>query len=154
MLYEQGWPVAAAGSVTSIVLWLVIISIPPGGFIADRTGTHSIVLLGGLVAFAAMLLIATRAQAVIPAFVLRGVVCGLSVGPVMSLPARMLLPETRAVGMGVFYTVFYVINVVAPWLGGCAASVAESSRAALDLGAAMVFASCAVFWLFERLVGS
>ncbi len=37
MLVERGWSIAAAGSTISIVLWLAVISVPLGGFIADRT---------------------------------------------------------------------------------------------------------------------
>jgi hypothetical protein len=35
----------------------------------------------------------------------------------MRLPARVLMPGTRAVGMGIFYTLFYVVIVLAPWIG-------------------------------------
>jgi hypothetical protein len=69
----------------------------------------------------------------------------------MNLPARVLVPETRAVGMRVFYTLFYIVIVLAPWIGGYAASIAESSRTAFDLGAAMLFVCCAAFWLFQWL---
>jgi predicted MFS family arabinose efflux permease len=152
MLHERGWSVAAAGSATSIVLWLVVFSVPLGGFLADRTGRHSAVLLGGLVAFAAMLLIAARADAVSTAFLILGLVCGLSSGPIMSLPARVLFPETRAVGMGIFFTLFYLVIVPAPWVGGYVARVAESSRVTFDLAAGMLVMSCAAYWLFQWLV--
>lgn len=38
LLAERGWSIAAAGSAISLVLWLSVISVPAGGFIADRTG--------------------------------------------------------------------------------------------------------------------
>jgi MFS family permease len=152
MLHERGWSVAAAGSATSIVLWLVVISNPLGGFLADRTGRYSAVLLGGLISFAAMLLIAARFDKVISTFLALGLVCGLCAGPIMSLPARVLLPETRAVGMGIFYTLFYVMIVLAPWIGGYAANITECSGVAFDLGAAMLFVCCALFWAFQCLV--
>ncbi len=38
MLVERGWSVTAAGSAISIVLWVAAISVPLGGFIADRSG--------------------------------------------------------------------------------------------------------------------
>jgi cyanate permease len=40
MLVERGWTLAAASSATSIVLWLVVISVPLGGVIADRSGAY------------------------------------------------------------------------------------------------------------------
>ncbi|MBV9754587.1 MAG: MFS transporter [Hyphomicrobiales bacterium] len=151
MLAERGWSVQAAGSVTSVTLWLVGLSVPLGGFLADRTGRFRLVLVGGLLVSAAMLLVAARVDTAVPAFAVLGLVCGLSAGPIMSLPSRVLLPETRAVGMGVFFTLFYVIAVVAPVLGGQAANVAGSVRVTFDLGALMLVSCCPVLWLFELL---
>jgi predicted MFS family arabinose efflux permease len=154
MLHERGWSVAAAGSITSIVLWLVVISIPVGGILADRTQRHVAVLVSGLCGFAAMLLIAARTDAVIVAFVALGLASGISAGSIMSLPTRVLLPETRAVGMGVFYTLFYLVVVLAPWIGGYAASITGSSRVTFDVGAVMLLSCCAALWLFQRLARS
>jgi MFS family permease len=65
MLAERGWSVAEASSATSVVLWLVALSVPLGGFLADRTGWPHTVLLGGFLAFASMLVIAARTDAVL-----------------------------------------------------------------------------------------
>jgi MFS family permease len=65
-------------------------------------------------------------------------VCGLPAGSIMSLPTRVLLSETRAVGMGIFYTLFYLAVVVAPWIGGYVANIIGNSRITFDLGAAML----------------
>lgn len=151
MLAERGWTMASASSTTSIVLWLVALSVPLGGFLADWTGRNNAVLLGGLVAFSAMLLIATRVDDIAYAFVALGLVSGLSAGPIMSLPARVLTPATRAVGMGAFYSLFYVVIVLGPWIGGEAANAVGHSRITFDIGAAMLLACCAAVWLFRRL---
>ncbi|MBV9051481.1 MAG: MFS transporter [Hyphomicrobiales bacterium] len=152
MLAERGWSVQAAGSVTSLTLWLVGLSVPLGGFLADRSGRFRLVLVGGLLVSAAMLLVAARVDTAVPVFAVLGLVCGFSAGPIMSLPSRVLVPETRAVGMGVFFTLFYVIAVVAPVLGGQAASIAGNVRVTFDLGALMLVACCPVLWLFELLI--
>src|SRR5436305_816138 len=99
MLVERGWSLAAAGSATSLVLWILSVSSPFGGLIADRTGKHGEIMLTGFALFAIALLTAARTELVIPAFVVLGLVGGLSVGPIMSLPARVLAPQMRAVGM-------------------------------------------------------
>jgi cyanate permease len=65
MLAERGWSVAEASSATSVVLWLVALSVPLGGFLADRTGWPHTVLLGGFLAFASMLVITARTDAVL-----------------------------------------------------------------------------------------
>jgi MFS family permease len=151
MLAERGWSVQAASSVTSVTLWLVALSVPVGGLLADRTGRHRLVLVGGMLAFAAMLLVTARVDTVVPAFVALGLVSGLSAGPIMSLPSRVLLPETRAIAMGVFFTLFYLIAVLGPVIGGYAATLAGTARVTFDLGCLMLIACCPALWLFEML---
>lgn len=36
LLAERGWSIAAAGSAISVVMWLSVISVPAGGYLADR----------------------------------------------------------------------------------------------------------------------
>lgn len=151
LLAERGWTVASASSVTSIVLWLAFISTPLGGLVADRSGRHNAVMVVGFVAFAIMLTAAARTDAAVAAFVGLGLVSGFPVGVIMSLPARVLSPSTRAVGMGIFFALFYFFTVVAPWVGGWLAGWAGSARVTFDLGAAMLVAGCAALWLFEVL---
>src|SRR6185503_6900485 len=90
MLTERGWTLTAAGSSISLVLWLVGLSVPLGGIVADRTGRHTAVMLGGFALFAATLVIAARTEFVLLSFVALGLVSGISAGPIMSLPARVL----------------------------------------------------------------
>jgi MFS family permease len=151
MLAEQGWSLAAAGSAISLVLWLVGLSVPLGGVLADRTGRPNLVMLGGFALFAVALVIAARTQFVIPAFVVLGLVSGLSAGPIMSLPARVLDARSRAAGMGLYFTMFYLLTVAGPIAAGKLATVAGTSAVAFDIGAAMLAACFPCFWAFERL---
>ena len=59
-------------------------------------------------------------------------------GPILSLPAVVLTPQTRAAGMGLFYTVHYVIAVSTPWLAGLFATAAGSAAATFEAGAVML----------------
>ena len=149
MLTERGWTMAAASSTTSVVVWLVAMSLPAGGFLADRTGRGSTILLAGLIAFAMALVLASRVDAVMPAFVLLGAVGGLACGPIMGLPARVLAPETRSVGMGIFFSVYYFLNLAGPWLVGHIAELAGNSRVAFDVGA-IFLCIAAIVWLSFR----
>ena len=151
MLAERGWSPTAASSATSLVLWLVAVSVPLGGFLADRTGRNDTVLLAGCLGFAVLLVFAARTEAVIPAFIALGLVSGIAAGPIMSLPVRILPPETRAVGMGMFFTLFYVFVVLAPWVAGHFATAAGTARIAFDFGAAMLVACCALTWGFRKV---
>ena len=151
MLAQRGWTVAAASSAVSVVLWLVTLSVPAGGILADRTGRPSWILVGGVVVFATGLLIAPRVDNVLPTFVLLGLLSGLSAGPIMSLPARVLTPATRAVGMGIFFTVFYAMQLIAPWLAGKLAASAGTAGITFDFGAALLCACLALHILFWKL---
>jgi MFS family permease len=151
MLVERGWSLAAAGSATSLVLWLVSASVPIGGFLADRTGKPIAIMLAGFALFAIALLTAARTDAVIPAFVALGLVGGLSAGPIMSLPARILTPPLRAVGMGIYFTLFYLFVVSAPIVAGILSSRAGTAAVAFDFGAFMLALCFPAYWAFNRL---
>jgi MFS family permease len=150
MLAEQGWNATTASSVTSIVLWVMALTIPLGGFLADRTKQVDGVLMLGLILFAIMLTIAARTDTVIPSFILLGAAAGISAGPIMSLPSRILQPGNRAIGMGVFYTLFYGVVVLAPAVGGYLADLAGRASITFDGGTAMLIASMILLLVFRR----
>jgi MFS family permease len=152
MLVERGWSIAAAGSTISIVLWLTVTSVPLGGFLADRTGRPELSLVAGCILFAVLMLVLPRVGAPIMTVIALGMLCGLPAGPMMSLPARVLQPATRATGMGVFYTVYYAAMMLGPVIGGAFAKWTGSAAAAFDFGAAMLLACPVLLWGFNRVV--
>jgi MFS family permease len=151
LLVERGWSLAAAGYATSLVLWIVSLSVPFGGVLADRTGRHVEIMLIGFALFAIALLIATRTDAVIPVFAALGIVGGVSAGPIMSLPARVLTPSIRAVGMGIHFTLFYAFVVAAPIIAGLLSTRIGTAATAFDFGAIMLGLCFPAYWVFDRL---
>jgi MFS family permease len=154
MLAERGWTVAAAGPAVSVVMWLTMLSVPAGGLLADWSRRYLAIIVAGCVLFAAALIFAARTEAVIASFVVLGIICGLPAGPIMSLPARVLEPSTRAVGMGIFFTVFYVGMFVAPAVAGWLAAKLGGAGAAFDFGAAAVLGAALLAWVFPLLAAS
>jgi MFS family permease len=106
MLVERGWSIASAGSVISIVLWLAVFAVPFGGLVADRMKRPQTVLVAGCMLFAGLMLVLSHSNAVIASVIALGLISGQPAGPMMSLPARVLQPATRAIGMGLFYTLY------------------------------------------------
>jgi MFS family permease len=151
MLVERGWSITAAGSTISIVLWLTVTSVPLGGFLADRTGRPEFSLVAGCILFAMLMLVLPRGGAPIMTVVALGLLCGLPAGPIMSLPARVLQPATRATGMGVFYTVYYAAMMLGPVIGGAWAKSTGSAGAAFDFGAVVLLACPVLLWGFNRI---
>lgn len=139
MLTERGWTIAAAGSAVSLVMWLTMLSVPVGGFLADWTGRPVAFVAAGAVLFAAAMIYASRTDMVVASFVALGIICGLPAGAIMSLPARILEPAVRAVGMGIFFTVYYVGMFIAPPVAGWLSTRTGGGAAvAFDFGAAVL----------------
>ena len=134
----------------SVVLWLTALSAPFGGVLADRTGRSDAVMLSSFLAIAILLLFVSRTEAIVPSTIALGIFCGLAVGPILSLPALVLEPATRAIGMGVFVSVSYIGLVLGPALGGEYATWAGSAGAAFDFGAAALLICPLVLWVFHR----
>src|SRR3984893_9786800 len=151
MLVERGWSIAAAGSTISIVLWLAVVSVPLGGFIADRTKRPELVLVASCIVFAILMTALPRSSAGV--FIVGGLgfISGPPAGPIMSLPARVLQPATRAIGMGLFFTVFYASMMLGPIVAGACAKWAGSAAAAFDFGAAAILACPVLLLGFNRV---
>ena len=151
LLVERGWSIAAAGSAISIVLWLAVISVPLGGFVSDRMKRPELVMVAGWIVFAMLMMLSPRSNAVILIVIALGLISGQPAGPIMSLPTRVLRPETRAIGMGLFFTMFYGCMMLGPVVGGACAKWAGSAAAAFDFGAAMILVCPLILWGFNRI---
>ncbi|MGB7122786.1 MAG: MFS transporter [Bradyrhizobium sp.] len=151
MLVEHGWSITAAGSVISSALWLGVASVPLGGLLADRSRRPSLVLTVGCILSAMLMVALPRSDAVIPIIVALGMVFGLPAGPMMSLPARVLRPETRAIGMGIFYTLYYGTMMLGPAVGGALAKWTGSAAVTLDFGAVLLLVCPVLLLGFDRI---
>jgi MFS family permease len=151
MLVERGWSISAAGSVISIALWLAVVSVPLGGFVADRTGRPDFLLVTACIAFAIAMIALRRSEAVVLIVIALGLISGLPAGPILSLPARVLKPQTRAIGMGIFYTLYYGTMMLGPVVAGACAKWTGHAASAFDFGAAVLLACPILLWGFNRL---
>jgi MFS family permease len=151
MLVEHGWSIAEAGSTISIVLWVSVISVPLGGLLADRTGRPATIVVASALLTASLMVLLPRTGHVLLIVLALGLIGGLPAGPIMSLPARVLLPQTRAIGMGVFFTMFFACMMLGPVIGGACAKWAGTAAAAFDFGAAMILLCPVVLWGFYRI---
>ena len=151
MLVEHGWSIAEAGSTISIMLWISVLSVPLGGFLADRSVRPATIIVASAVVTAILMVLLPRSGAVLPIVIALGLIGGLPAGPMMSLPARVLQPQTRAIGMGVFFTMFFACMMLGPVIGGACAKWAGSAAAAFDFGAVMILLCPVILWGFNRI---
>jgi hypothetical protein len=148
---EQVAP-ALAGLAVAAATWLVVVSAHGGGVLAQRGGRDGALMAAGTLGWAACLAVLALASGLeAPALLAAGLLMGLPVGVVMSLPARVLRPENRAVGMGLFYVWLYVGHGGLPPLAGLVGDLAGGPAAPLLLAAALVAAMLPIFLLFRHL---
>ena len=151
LLIARGWTLEAGSSATSLYLLLMAISIPLGGILADRSGRRDMVIAISLAGFA-LLMAATLMVPLgwIPAvFVAMGLVSGLCAGPVMGLPAAVLPPAARAFGMGVFFTLYYVVMMLAPMIAGQLADRTGDPATPFVFGIALLVSCLGALLLFR-----
>jgi MFS family permease len=151
MLVERGWSISTAASTISIALWLAVIIVPLGGFLADRSGRPQFILVVGCIVSSTLMVILPRSDAVVLIVVALGLISGQPAGAIMSLPARALRPETRAIGMGIFYTLYYGAMMLGPIVAGACIKWTGSAAAAFDFGAVVVLACPVLLWIFNRI---
>jgi MFS family permease len=154
MLIDGGVSPIAAGSLISLVLWLSIASVPTGGVLSDRFGRPALIIILGQAAGAALIYAGSVSTAPIFALAALGLLVGLPAGPIMALPSRVLQSNERATGMGLFYTIYYLIMVLGPVIAGAVAKRFSSTTLAFQIGAAFMALGVGCFLLFDTLARS
>jgi predicted MFS family arabinose efflux permease len=118
MLVARGVSLGQAGFEISLAIWVTILSVPLGGVLSDRVGRPDGFSIGGsLVACTLLLALPTMPWAAL-GLMLVGVLIGGPPGPLTSMLPRALAPERLATGLGVSYTVYYVVMTAAQPLAG------------------------------------
>jgi len=137
-LIEVGYSLTDAGSLTSLFMIIFSVALPIGGIVADRSGRKDAIILVSLLSFAILMPLAV----IFPAsafvlFCLLGALFALGAGPVMTLPSEVLSFASRSFGMGVFFSIYYALMMIAPRIGGGVADVYANAGAAIIAGALM-----------------
>jgi len=151
LFVARGMGPAEAGSVTSIVLWLLVIVGSFAGFLIDWTGRRSLILVAGNLGFAVFVFVGSWTDQVLLNVITMGMFSGVAVGAMMSLPALILSPDTRAVGMGIFFTVFYFCTTVGPMIAGWIADLTGDLSSTYQFAAALLVASVLVLPIYHSL---
>jgi predicted MFS family arabinose efflux permease len=134
----RGYSLAEASSIVSIIGWVLIPLIPFTGMLVERIGRSAAFMTGGFLAAAvsASVLPFTSVPTVALAVVAVGI--GVPAGLIMALPAQVLRPESRAGGMGVYFTCYYVAMALLPGAAGLARDLSGSAAAPALFAAAMM----------------
>jgi predicted MFS family arabinose efflux permease len=152
LLAERGgMTIAQSGALTSLALWVGMLSIPLGGYVAQwlrRPGATIVLFCGG--AAAALAVIAVGAPPLF-ACIAFGLMIGPPPGVITSLPTRILSQTHRPAGFGVFYTCHFLLQASGPAVAGYVHDHAGAG-AAVFFAAAMFVVPLPLFAVFEFLV--
>ncbi len=150
LLSTQGITARDAGVATSFASWTLISTMVLGGVLLDRIGyatalmTTSFAVLG-----LSMMLLPSAPSFALIAFV--GAVAGLPCGAMLVLPTEVLRPQSRAPGMGIFYTWYYVGMTLLTPAAGLARDLSGNPGAPLIFAGSLEIAAIAVLGFFRML---
>ena len=104
VLVAGGYGPTQAAAVISLASWVMILSGPIGGRLADRSGRGPLILYvcmaGGIVS---LLLLQHTGMAVVLSLAF-GLFGGAPAGVIMALTGEAMAPQRRAFGMGLFFS--------------------------------------------------
>lgn len=117
-LVAGGYETVSALGVVSIASWIMIFSGTVCGQIADRSGRHdAVIYLCMAAAILALMMLFVRPLSV-PSSLLFGLMGMAPAGVIMALTAGAMKPENRALGMGLFFSGYFLIQAPAPAIAG------------------------------------
>ncbi len=145
ILMEDGVDPAVASGIASIPMWMFLVSVPLGGFIAGRSpgGDFRIVMVGCVAAAIAVLASAGgMAQAL--CYVTAGLIGGLPTAPLLAR-GRDISGDGTDITYSALFFVFFAALVVLPPLAGWAADAVGTAHVILSIAAALLAMSAILF---------
>lgn len=132
-LMTRGESEPGAQAALSLLGFASMVSLPCGGWLGERCGRPMLTVAVSLAAISALLLALPYAAEPSLPILLLGLAFGLPCALIVGMPARVLVPESRAFGMGVFYTMFYLVVSLSEPLAGWARDASGNAAAPLAM---------------------
>lgn len=152
LLAQRGLPLAASGAVTAVLTATLIVSIPAAGWLIGRGAPPFAVATAGLLCASGCLAAILAGGPPLPWLAVAGAVWGSAAGVLVAAPARFLSPAARAIGLGLFYTAFYLGMAVLPRAAGALADAIGSPGTILVAAIAMTLATVGLMAATERAI--
>jgi predicted MFS family arabinose efflux permease len=118
VLVSGGLPPLQAASTISLASWVMIFSGAACGQIADRSGRSGLVLAVCLCCAMASLALLPRVDWAVANALLFGLIGAAPAGLIMALTGQAMAPQKRALGMGVFFSAYFLLVAPAPGIAG------------------------------------
>jgi len=149
LLTSDGYTVTAAGSMISMVTWLVVFSVQVGGYISDKIRRPNVILVTCFFGVALGMCLLPYATYPMAALFWLGLIFGPPAGIIMALPAEILRPENRAVGMGLFYSIHYGGMMALTSLAGFSRDLTQNAATPILFGGMLLIIAILVFAVFR-----
>ena len=130
--------VPEADTVVSVMSWVFIVALPLGGHLANKYAASDAVMVGGLVASIVLGAFLPFAPVPLLSFALFGFALALATPVVATLPARVLPPDMRGPGFGIYYLWYFGGMPVLIALAGLLRDGNGSATASLEFAVAML----------------
>ena len=118
VLVGGGYDMVPALGVISLASWVLIFSGAVCGQIADRSGKSDMVIYVCMAAAILALIILPVMPLAVPSSLLFGLIGVAPAGVILALAAQAMKPENRAIGMGLFFSLYFLIQAPAPAIAG------------------------------------
>jgi len=121
------------GAIVSLASWLIIPALPLGAWFAERIGRPVSTMVVTFLAIAILTWMIPITSFYLVTFAAIGIIFGPAGGLIMALPAQILKKQNRAIGMGIFFTIYYLGMGVFTAIAGYARDVTGNPAAPLIL---------------------
>lgn len=141
---------SAVGLIVGAATWCLVASGLVGGLLGQRWVKPVTLMMTGTIGWSVCLLaLAFWNSAGAFAVILAGLMMGLPIGTIMAMPAEVLRPESRAVGMGYFYLWLYVGHGALPPIAGWVQDATGQPNAPILFATGMVLTMLALYGVFR-----
>jgi predicted MFS family arabinose efflux permease len=151
LLAARGLEAASASVIASFATWPLMLTLPIGGYMADRSGRGQAIMIGCFIAMAATMPLMLAAPSPLVMLAIFGLMAGPAGGIIAALPGRVLGPQARHLGLGVFFTLYYLGMALLPALAGWFRDATRIDSAPLIFGSALMLVAVGLVMLFRLL---
>ncbi len=151
LLTSIGYTVTTAGSMVSMVTWIIVFSVQLGGYISEKIHRPNFILVTCFIGIALGMFFLPHGTYPVVSFIWLGLIFGPPAGIIMALPAEVLHPENRAAGMGLFYSIYYGGMMALTSLAGFSRDLTQNAATPILFGGMLLIIAIIVLVIFRTI---